>query len=216
MILFIFICYALLIQLENFYSNVPLNQHNIYIINVLTYDNTHIIQKIIHNVKIVIGKSLSFISILQNYFALLYIRLAFRKSIIQLNFQIAFRPFSPLIPSFRPFSPLILSFRPYIPLMLSFRPSSPFILSIRLFSPVMLSFRPFSPLILSSSDLSSFRPFNPLILLQESTEQERKRLDQLVADNKRLEKQKNELMAGFKKQLKLIDVLKRQKVRGQE
>ena len=64
--------------------------------------------------------------------------------------------------------------------------------------------------------ISSFRPFSSLILLQESTEQERKRLDQLVSDNKRLEKQKNELMAGFKKQLKLIDVLKRQKVREQD
>ena len=47
---------------------------------------------------------------------------------------------------------------------------------------------------------------------QESTDQDRKRVEQLLADNKRLEKQKNELMAGFKKQLKLIDILKRQKV----
>ena len=41
---------------------------------------------------------------------------------------------------------------------------------------------------------------------------EKKRVDQLTAENKRLEKQKNERMAGFKKQLKLIDILKRQKV----
>ncbi|WAR29593.1 TEX9-like protein [Mya arenaria] len=47
---------------------------------------------------------------------------------------------------------------------------------------------------------------------RESSDSEKRRVDQLVADNKRLEKQKNELMAGFKKQLKLIDILKRQKM----
>ncbi|OWF49322.1 testis-expressed protein 9-like [Mizuhopecten yessoensis] len=47
---------------------------------------------------------------------------------------------------------------------------------------------------------------------KESTEQEKHKVDQLLSVNKRLEKQKNELMAGFKKQLKLIDILKRQKM----
>ncbi|XP_074863478.1 testis-expressed protein 9 isoform X4 [Carettochelys insculpta] len=42
--------------------------------------------------------------------------------------------------------------------------------------------------------------------------QEHKKLEELKIANRRLEKQKGDLMAGFKKQLKLIDILKRQKM----
>lgn len=47
---------------------------------------------------------------------------------------------------------------------------------------------------------------------KENVEAERRRLEELLAENKRLEKQKNELMNGYKKQLKLIDILKRKQM----
>jgi chromosome segregation ATPase len=45
----------------------------------------------------------------------------------------------------------------------------------------------------------------------EANDRSRKEMDRIQQDNKKLERQKNELLTAFRKQLKLIDILKRQK-----
>ncbi|CAL8094622.1 unnamed protein product [Calicophoron daubneyi] len=47
---------------------------------------------------------------------------------------------------------------------------------------------------------------------RESSDSMRRQIDQLTADNRRLERQKTDLINAFKKQLRLIDVLRRQKM----
>ena len=47
---------------------------------------------------------------------------------------------------------------------------------------------------------------------REKSDSVRRNIDQLTSENRRLERQKSDLIAAFKKQMKLIDVLRRQKV----
>ncbi|KAM7157535.1 testis-expressed protein 9 isoform 4-T4 [Molossus nigricans] len=56
-------------------------------------------------------------------------------------------------------------------------------------------------------ELSKLRQTN-----KDIANEEHKKIEALKSENKKLEKQKGELMIGFKKQLKLIDILKRQKM----
>ncbi|XP_074772871.1 testis-expressed protein 9 isoform X4 [Athene noctua] len=51
-----------------------------------------------------------------------------------------------------------------------------------------------------------------IALGKDVAKQELKTIEELKTENKKLQKQKGELMTGFKKQLKLIDILKRQKM----
>uniref|UniRef100_A0A8I6A9G7 Testis expressed 9 n=2 Tax=Rattus norvegicus TaxID=10116 RepID=A0A8I6A9G7_RAT len=57
------------------------------------------------------------------------------------------------------------------------------------------------------AELSKLRQTN-----KDITNEDHQKIEVLKSENKKLERQKGELMIGFKKQLKLIDILKRQKM----
>jgi len=49
------------------------------------------------------------------------------------------------------------------------------------------------------------------VMVDDKTDDVKKQYDKIIQENRKLERQRNELLQAFKKQLKLIDVLKRQK-----
>lgn len=49
------------------------------------------------------------------------------------------------------------------------------------------------------------------VMVDDKSDDVKKQYDKIIQENRKLERQRNELLQAFKKQLKLIDVLKRQK-----